>query len=651
MIAQLNQNEIVITDEQINTEYKEKPIMDMQESQLNQNEIVITDEQINTEYKEKPIMDMQESQLNAQPNQEETIITNEQINDVPLLLGIMIQMGLQKVLDSHIPTHGNQRKLSWGWTAVIWSAYILAVGDHRKVAMQEYVKGMKITIESITGQEIDELDFTTDRLGNLLEYLNNKSYWDNIEKDLTERTIIVYELPTDTVRCDATTISGYHGEDKNSLFQFGHSKDDDNLRQIKLMIGTLDPLGLPLAADVVSGERADDGLYIPLIERINRTLQKTNVLFCGDCKMSAFAIRLYIKALNNHYLSPLPMTGKTVEDMKNWIEEGIAQNEQGKLQQVYRVNEKGEQVLIAQGYETERELSGVVDGKKIEWTERILIVKSDNYAAQQEKGLEKRLKNAQQDLKSLTPSRGPGKRQITDENILQERIEQILKAHKVTGLLTVVYRQDIEKQPKYDGKGRGSEDRPKKLIAKIRYQIIEVTCEEEKIAELKKTFGWKAFVTDAPKERLSFEKAVLCYRKEYRVERIFNRLKDRLNISPLFVRTNEQITGMTHLLTLGVRVQIIIEHVIRRSLRQDNAVLHGLYREAKKKATSSPTAERILRAFSNITLTCIPSENHTKYHVTPLSKLQMEILKRLGLDCALYQDIGVNTTSEIKSAA
>ena len=56
--------------------------------------------------------------------------------------------------------------------------------------------------------------------------------------------------------------------DRRGLLQFGHSKDDPTRPQIKVMIGSLDPLGMPLATDVLSGEHADDGLYIPLIERI-----------------------------------------------------------------------------------------------------------------------------------------------------------------------------------------------------------------------------------------------------------------------------------------------------------------------------------------------------------------------------------------------
>ena len=48
------------------------------------------------------------------------------------------------------------------------------------------------------------------------------------------------------------------------------------------MTGSLDPLGLPLATDVLSGERAGDyGLYIPLIKRLAAGIRKTESALCG----------------------------------------------------------------------------------------------------------------------------------------------------------------------------------------------------------------------------------------------------------------------------------------------------------------------------------------------------------------------------------
>jgi len=44
-------------------------------------------------------------------------------------------------------------------------------------------------------------------------------------------------------------------------FNLDKRKDDPNLPQIKAMIADLDPIGMPVATSVFSGQTADDGLY------------------------------------------------------------------------------------------------------------------------------------------------------------------------------------------------------------------------------------------------------------------------------------------------------------------------------------------------------------------------------------------------------
>jgi len=573
-------------------------------------------------------------------------VITERIDDVPLLIGMMIQMGLQQILDNHIPNHWKQRELSWGWTAVIWLAYILSEGDHRKVSVREYIAGMEHTLTQLTGRKVEELDFTDDRLGLVLKKLSNRKYYKKIEDELNERTVEVYELPADIIRNDATTVSGYHETSENGLFQFGHSKDDPSLPQIKIMTSAIDPLGMPLVTEVVSGEKADDVLYIPVIERVSKSLSKKGLLFVGDCKQSGFEIRLYIKGVDGHYLSPLPRTGKTPKEMKTWIEEGILKDEKGELCEVYVENRKGENVLIAKGYEFERCLSGVIDGKEIKWAERVLVVHSPAHAARQEKGLEKRLTAAEKKIYALTPPRGPGKRQFTDEKELKSAIDKILKEHKAEDLLHCEYEKEVEKEEKYIGRGRGSENRGKKIIEKVRYQILKVVRNEGEMEAEKKKFGWKIFVTDVPRERLSFEDAIKCYRKEYRVERIFHRLKSRLDIAPAFLKRDDQILGLAHLLTLGVRVLTLMEFVVRRSLKDDSTGLKGLHLENPKKETDTPTTERLLKAFTKITLTIINIEGQKMaYHLPRLSELQKEILRRLNLDFSIYQTLQISRSS------
>jgi len=265
-----------------------------------------------------------------------------------------------------------------------------------------------------------------------------------------------------------------------------------------------------------------------------------------------------------------------------------------------------------------------------------LIVNSPAYAKQKEKGLEKRLQNAEKKIYALTPEKGRGKRQITDESELIAAVELILKKHKVEGFLSYDYEKEVETKTSYVGKGRGSANRERKTTEKIRYQITNVSRNKEKIENEIKKYGWKVYVTDVPKKRLSFIDAMKCYRKEYRVERIFNMLKSRLNIAPFFVRRNDQVKGITHFLTLGVRTLTLIEYVVRRSLKKDYSKLEGLHPENPKKLTDIPTSKKLLIAFSKITLTIIESKNSVVRHLTPLSRLQINILERLGLNAATY---------------
>jgi transposase len=574
----------------------------------------------------------------------ELVIITERVDDVALLIGQMVKMGLPEVLDRHIPRHWKQRGLSWGWTAVIWLAYILTEGDHRKVSVETYIKGMKHTLSRLTAQAIEPLDFSDDRLGHLLRHLSQRRNWHPIEHDLNARSIEVYALPQDVIRVDATTVSGDHEVTEGGLLQFGHSKDDPSRPQIKVMMGSLDPLGMPLSTDVLSGERADDGLYIPAIDRIRTGLNKSGLLFVGDCKMSAVETRAHIAGHQHVYLSPLPLTGVTAELMDAWVAEGVSKDETGELERMLRRNERGREVLAAEGYEFERTCGA--PGSDEEWTERVLVVRSPAHTARQAAGLETRLRRAEQKLAALTPPRGRGKRQITDEATLLEAIDSVLKAHRVEGLLSVEWEQQIERKTQYVGRGRGSASREKRVIKTIRYQITRIVRQRDPIAALTRRFGWKAFVTNAAQKRLSLKEAVLCYRNEYRAERIFNRLKSRVHIAPMFVKLNDQIEGLTHLLTLGVRVLTVMEFVLRRSLQNDRAKLPGLHPENKQKMTDKPTAERMLQAFSPVSLSIVKhaAGEEIMRQLTPLSRLQEDILRRLGLSTFLYQQLEIQET-------
>jgi transposase len=130
----------------------------------------------------------------------------------------------------------------------------------------------------------------------------------------------------------------------------------------------------------------------------------------------------------------------------------------------------------------------------------------------------------------------------------------VLTAHRVDGLLRVTWDKQVEQTTQDVGRGRGAVHREKRVIQRTRYHITQITRQEDTIAAHSQRLGWQAFVTHAGHTRRSWQEAVWGSRNAYRVERLFNRLKSRVHIAPLFVKRHEPMEGLTSLLTLGVRV-------------------------------------------------------------------------------------------------
>ena len=198
----------------------------------------------------------------------QSIIT-ERVDDVPLLLAQMERMGLAALLDAHFPTHGNWQGLTFGRVATIWLSSILSRGDHRLVHVEPWVAQRQCMLSRVTGEVVRAQEFRDDRLEIVLRLFSADAQWTAFESALNQQLVRVYDLPTQRVHVDSTSASAYTSVSEEGLLQFGHSKDHrPDLPQVKVMQAVLDPLGMPLATDVVSGERADDPLYVPCIERV-----------------------------------------------------------------------------------------------------------------------------------------------------------------------------------------------------------------------------------------------------------------------------------------------------------------------------------------------------------------------------------------------
>jgi transposase len=570
-------------------------------------------------------------------------LTHERVDDVPLLLSYLIQLRLPQVLDRHLPPHPLHQGLSNGWLLTVWIAYILSRADHRKSPVQEWADGLHHTLEALIGRPIRPVEFSDDRLTLVLNRLSDPDAWQGLEADLWQTQCDVYALPpVERVHLDATTSYGYRAVGDDGLMQLGHSKDHrPDLPQIKRMAAVAQPGGLFLAGDIHPGDAADDPLYLPLYRRVRALLGRDGLLDVGDCKMAAPETRAAIAVAGDFYLTRLPLTGAVAAQFAAWVEAALTGAAAAKVVAI-----RSEEELIAEGYEFERPQCAVVEQAERTWTERVQVIRSEAAAKSQAAALERRLEQAEAAVRGLAPPPGPGRRQFTTGWELERAAAAVLAEHDVAGLLEMSWERQETSRTKYIGRGRGGPNRPKTTEWDVRYQITAVRRNEPAIRHRVERLGWQVQVINPPAERLSLEESLWTYRGGWCAERLFHLVKDEpLGIRPFDVRRDDQILGLTRLVTLALRVLTLFEVLVRRGPERSDEKLPGLYPGQAKQVTDRPTAKRVLGAISRvrITLTRVESGGGVRWHLTPLPNWVKRVLSDLGLSEAVYTRLVINS--------
>lgn len=567
----------------------------------------------------------------------EPVISIEQVDDVPVLIAHEKRMGLPELIDKYFPVHGNHTGLSAGWLASTWLAHIISEGDHRLNQVRGWVEHHLETLRVCTGQRLTGLDFTDDRLEDVLGLLSDDEHWSQLEHALNPLLIRVYRLPAKQIRVDSTTARSYADVSEDGLFQYGFSKDKrPDLPQLKINIASLDPLGMPLITDVLQGNVADDGLYVSAIQNCQQSIPtEQEVLYIGDSKMGAVATRGFIERHHDYYLCPLSLVQLPREEISSFVES--ARNGTRTLSDVFRTKADGTREKIAEGYYRYRPQEVKVNNRTHHWEERLFVVRSLKMAEAQDKTLRRHLDKATKEVEEL-PTHRQGKTPLTQAEI-HAAADAILARYDVAGLLHIEYQTTTTTK-----NVRRYKDKPARQVTHSLVHLT-ITVDQDALAKAIYHLGWRVYATNAPYTKLDLEQAVVAYREEYIIERAFGRLKGKsLSISPVYLERDDYATGMVRLLSLGLRVMTLLEFVARRSLEQKSVpTIAGLYAGNPKRTTDHPTTEQLLAAFKHISLLLLQEGGTARRMLTPLSYLHEQILELLECSPHVYLDLTANS--------
>src|SRR3954468_3392921 len=565
------------------------------------------------------------------------LIRVERVDDLPVIYACLRRLGVAELLDQRYPAHhlwlGD---LTFGEVVCVWITFVLSRGDHRLSQLQPWAEQNRLTLQALLGKDVRPLDFHDDRLADILGALPRP--WLSFEDDLNRRSLRVYDLNPARFRLDTTTANSHADvASEDGLIQFGHSKDNNDLPQIKVAAAVLDPLGMPVATLVVPGNSADDPWYVPLARQVQQAFGAGSKTYIGDCKMAAAATRAYLASTGDYYLCPLSEKQLSRERRLELIRR-VRRGEQA-VQPVYRPKEgpEDEAELVAEGFAVEAAQEAEVAGEVVRWTERRWVVRSVAFAEGQAKQLERRLEQARGELERLG-ERKRGKAVLSAAE-MQQAAAGIVEKYRVEGLLNHAVRTTRGERTLRRYRGR-----PEQVVAEEGHRV-EVVRQEGAIADAVGEMGWQVYGVNDP--GLSLSAVVWGYREQYQVEKGWSRLKGRpLSLTPMYLKDEGRIEGLVLLLSLALRVLTLLQWTMRRALHQTGEPLRGLYPGQAGRETSRPSAELLLAAFKGISLTVVAVAGHLTVLLTPLTALQRKLLALWDYPSGMYQRLTAVTFSQ-----
>lgn len=546
-------------------------------------------------------------------------------------------MQIQVIIDQIWHPHTNWQGLSYGQLSVLFVAYIIQQRSHRLSSMEQWVKRHQTVLEQVTGWSIGPKEATDDRLDIVLDALGSDEEQSvEFQRQLGSHLIQAYELPTQVGRYDTTSFNVYHTppdaeQAGHSLLRFGYSKDKrPDLLQFKQGLGTLDPAGVPLVTHTLSGEKADDEVYLYAWEQMCQTIGHTAWLYVADSKAAARQTRGSIDHKGGRYLFPLPMTG----DTPTWLRAHVLKPpvEPKKIYLPGVVDKDDQPQAIGQGFVIERIISEqLTDDICHEWTEQWFVSHSFAHAKRTQVSLSRRLSQTVDKLDSLRPK--------AEETAVefQRRANQLLKQRKMEDYLTVTVQETVTTTKQYLKPGRPPAHSPFQLVEQ-RHLALEVQIDEAALDEAYHLAGWRVFVSNTSAQQMSLTQATAYYRDEWLVENGFHRFKGgSLPTLPLFLRLPERIIGLMLLLLVALQALTLLEFVARRNLANQQQQITGLVPGNPKRKTDRPTAERLLDVFTNLHLVIQKDATEVRGYLNEsLTPLQRQILVLLELPEAIF---------------
>jgi len=200
---------------------------------------------------------------------------------------------------------------------------------------------------------------------------------------------------------------------------------------------------------------------------------------------------------------------------------------------------------------------------------------------------------------------------------------------KLLKIKTKYYRIEAETReaPKYY-RGRPKKDGEKK-IREMRFGIsVQIAENQDTIEKLREEAGCFVLLTNVPKNGkgcYSSREILRAYKDQYGIEQNFGFLKDPAIVNGIFLKKPERIEVLGLIFLLSLLIWRLIEHSMRRYIKEMDEDLPGW----KKRRTKRPTSFMLVTKFFGVMVVKIGENRRLS---KPLNSQQKEYLSAMEVE-------------------
>jgi transposase len=560
---------------------------------------------------------------------EKYALSSQRLGPLPLINHFIDKMGLVDILSRHVPTRDQRTRLRYSMGIGVLLRSILVE--------REPIYRQQETVDSYAPQAFGLTPETAscvgdDAIGRALDRLFDADRG-TILTEVVVATAEAFDLSLTELHNDSTSIRfcgqypaarGRSIRGKRAPFiTRGYSKDHrPDLKQLLFILTTTKDGAVPVQFRCEDGNRNDSRTHEQTWDTLCRATGRKDFLYVADSKLCNGEALDYLHAKGGRFVCVMPRSRREDRHFREWIQTHepvwVLAHDRPNPRHRYGPRDK---------WWVFRFPIPSVEGWPTVWVySSLLRTRQDNTRRE-------RIEATTEALVALNKKlSGPRPRKRSRQE-LQQRLELILRRHKVTRYIKAKIVKDAHPYYRQASPGRpGPETR---YVRKTRHQWrIEWSIDEDSVEYDRKSDGMYPLLTN---DRTLTDKQVLdAHKRQPAIEKRFEQTKTVFELAPVLLKNEGRVEAIFFVYFLSLLVQAVIERQIRLAMKREGIKDLPLYPE--ERPDPHPTAEQIFRLFGLVQRHVLSNDGREiRVFEHELTELQQQVLALLDVPQESYQ--------------